>query len=71
MDGFAVNAEDTMGASPENPLLFEIKEDIPAGHMPQKIVGFAEAARIMTGAAIPRERTRWSPSKTRRWRKTA
>ena len=54
MDGFAVNAEDTMGASPENPLLFEIKEDIPAGHMPQKIVGFAEAARIMTGAAIPR-----------------
>jgi len=29
-------------------------EDIPAGHVPQKIVGFAEAARIMTGASIPR-----------------
>jgi len=54
MDGFAVNAEDTLGASPENPLLFEIKEDIPAGYMPRKIVGFAEASRIMTGAAIPR-----------------
>jgi molybdopterin molybdotransferase len=54
MDGFAVNSEDTLGASPENPLFFEIVEDIPAGHVPQKIVGFAEAARIMTGASIPR-----------------
>lgn len=54
MDGFAVNSEDTLGASPENPLFFEIVEDIPAGHIPQKIVGFAEVARIMTGASIPR-----------------
>ncbi|HQB31525.1 MAG TPA: molybdopterin molybdotransferase MoeA [Syntrophales bacterium] len=54
MDGFAVNAEDTLGAAAENPLFFDIVEDIPAGHVPQKIVGFAEAARIMTGASIPR-----------------
>lgn len=54
MDGFAVNSEDTLGATAENPLFFDIVEDIPAGHMPQKIVGFAEAARIMTGASIPR-----------------
>lgn len=54
MDGFAVNSEDTLGATAENPLFFEIVEDIPAGHVPQKIVGFAEASRIMTGASIPR-----------------
>ncbi|HPX11730.1 MAG TPA: molybdopterin molybdotransferase MoeA [Syntrophales bacterium] len=54
MDGFAVNSEDTLGAAAENPLFFDIVEDIPAGHVPQKIVGFAEAARIMTGASIPR-----------------
>lgn len=54
MDGFAVNSEDTLGAAAENPLFFDIVEDIPAGHVPQKIVGFAEASRIMTGASIPR-----------------
>jgi molybdopterin molybdotransferase len=53
MDGFGLTAEDTMGASRENPLFFEIIEDIPAGYMPRKIVGFAEAVRIMTGAPIP------------------
>jgi molybdopterin molybdotransferase len=53
MDGYALTAEDTMGASGENPLFFEIIEDIPAGYMPQKIVGFGEASRIMTGAPMP------------------
>jgi molybdopterin molybdotransferase len=53
MDGYALIAEDTMGATRENPLLFDIIEDVPAGNMPRKIVGFAEATRIMTGAPIP------------------
>jgi len=53
MDGYALTAEDTMGASEESPLFFEVIEDIPAGYLPQKIVGFAEASKIMTGALMP------------------
>jgi molybdopterin molybdotransferase len=53
MDGFGLVSEDTAGASKDNPLLFDIIEEIPAGSMPEKIVGFAEAVRIMTGAPIP------------------
>ncbi|MBE9546458.1 MAG: molybdopterin molybdotransferase MoeA, partial [Proteobacteria bacterium] len=53
MDGYALNSEDTMGASGETPIIFDVIEDIPAGYLPQKIVGFAETARIMTGAPIP------------------
>lgn len=53
MDGYALIAEDTLGATREHPLLFDIIEDVPAGNMPRKIVGFAEATRIMTGAPIP------------------
>ncbi len=52
MDGYGLTAEDTMGASRENPLLFDVIEDVPAGYTPMKIVGFAEAAKIMTGAPI-------------------
>ncbi len=54
MDGYGITAEDTMGASRENPLLFDVIEDVPAGYTPTKIVGFAEATRIMTGASVPR-----------------
>ena len=53
MDGYALIAEDTMGANIEHPLFFDIIEDVPAGNIPRKIVGFAEATRIMTGAPIP------------------
>lgn len=53
MDGFGLTSEDTAGASNDTPLLFDIIEDVPAGHMPEKIVGFAEAVRIMTGAPVP------------------
>ena len=53
MDGFGLVSEDTAGASRDTPLLFDIIDDIPAGYMSEKIVGFAEAVRIMTGAPIP------------------
>lgn len=53
MDGYAVASEDTIGASQDNPLFFDVIEDVPAGYMPQKTVGFAEATRIMTGAPVP------------------
>lgn len=53
MDGYALLAEDSRGASPERPVRFEVVEDIPAGAIPQKPIGPGQAARIMTGAPIP------------------
>jgi molybdopterin molybdotransferase len=53
MDGYALRAGDTRGASPEGPIRFEVIEEIPAGSIPQKRVGPGQAARIMTGAPIP------------------
>ncbi|MCX5851570.1 MAG: molybdopterin molybdotransferase MoeA [Deltaproteobacteria bacterium] len=54
MDGFAVKAADTKGAEKKNPVSLEVVEDIPAGRVPAKSVGSGQAARIMTGALIPR-----------------
>jgi molybdopterin molybdotransferase len=53
MDGYAVRFQDILSASPEHPAILSVVEDIPAGSIPQKRVGPAEAARIMTGAPIP------------------
>ncbi|MDA8126496.1 MAG: molybdopterin molybdotransferase MoeA [Deltaproteobacteria bacterium] len=53
MDGYALRAEDTVGASKEKPIRLEVIEDIPAGTIPTKIVGPGQAARIMTGAPLP------------------
>jgi molybdopterin molybdotransferase len=53
MDGYAVRAKDTRGVFPEQPVILDVVEDIPAGAIPSKKVGTREAARIMTGAPIP------------------
>lgn len=53
MDGYALRAEDTLGASEETPTILEVVEDIPAGSIPKKRIGPGQAARIMTGAPIP------------------
>jgi molybdopterin molybdotransferase len=53
MDGFAVRAQDTRGASPERPVVLEVIEDLPAGYMARYSVGSNQAIRIMTGAPIP------------------
>lgn len=53
MDGYAVRAEDIMGASREKPISLRIIEDLPAGKSSTKTVGPGETARIMTGAPIP------------------
>lgn len=53
MDGYALRAEDTRGASVESPVRLAVVENIPAGAVPRKRVGPGEAARIMTGAPIP------------------
>ncbi|MDO8786212.1 MAG: molybdopterin molybdotransferase MoeA, partial [Syntrophales bacterium] len=53
MDGYALRWEDTLGAARENPATLDVIEDIPAGHIPRKIVEPGTAARIMTGAPVP------------------
>ncbi len=52
-DGFAVRAEDTVGASGENRTPFKVVEEIGAGHVATKQIEQGEAYRIMTGAELP------------------
>ena len=54
MDGFAVRAEDAAGCTPEQPMTLEVIGDIPAGTFPDFTLQAGQAARIMTGAPLPR-----------------
>ncbi len=53
MDGFAVRAKDTFGASESAPALFELVGEIPMGKMPTLEIKKGQAARIWTGGALP------------------
>jgi len=53
MDGYAVRAADTEGATDEEPVTLEVVGDLPAGYAPGAPVGPGQAVRIMTGAPIP------------------
>jgi len=53
MDGFALRAEDTRGASESSPRLLAVVGEIAAGSMPTKEVRPGTAIRIMTGAPLP------------------
>ena len=53
MDGFAVRAADTQGASEKAPVHLEVVGTLPAGTAPDRAVGPGEAIRIMTGAPMP------------------
>lgn len=53
MDGYAVRAEDTKGASPQNPRPLRIIHEVPAGSISEKTIEPGGAIRIMTGAPIP------------------
>ena len=53
MDGFAVIAEDTFGASQSAPKDLKIIDAIGAGDFTEKTVGEGEAIVIATGAPIP------------------
>lgn len=54
LDGYAFRAEDTKGASRENPVTLQITEEIPAGKTPEFPVKKGFAAKILTGAPIPK-----------------
>jgi molybdopterin molybdotransferase len=53
MDGYAVRAADTAGATRDTPVRLRVVGDLPAGHAPTVAVGTGEAIRIMTGAPMP------------------
>jgi len=53
MDGFAVQAADTAGASPEQPVRLRIVYDLAAGYTTDVAVTPGTAIRIMTGAPVP------------------
>ena len=53
MDGFAVRAADTAGASENAPTTLRIVGELAAGRAPTIAVGAGEAVRIMTGAPVP------------------
>jgi molybdopterin molybdotransferase len=53
LDGFAVRAADTAGATVENPVRLAVAETISAGQVPGLEVKPGTASRIMTGAMMP------------------
>ncbi|WP_445486654.1 molybdopterin molybdotransferase MoeA [Niallia sp. 03133] len=54
-DGFALRSSDTVDASEQNPICFEIIDEIGAGQVCSKSIGKNQAVRIMTGAMLPEE----------------
>ena len=54
VDGFAVRAEDTFGASGSIPALLNLAPAIPMGVMPEFTLRAGEAAPIPTGGFLPR-----------------
>jgi len=53
MDGYAVRAEDTRGASADSPRFLSVAGTVPAGYVSEYRVEPGTAVRIMTGAPIP------------------
>ena len=54
MDGFAVIASDLADAAPASPRTLNVVADIPAGTNPDVTLTAGQAARIMTGAPMPK-----------------
>jgi len=54
MDGYAVQAASTFGASEGNPAYLEIRGSVAMGEIPDFSIGNGHAARISTGGMLPR-----------------
>jgi molybdopterin molybdotransferase len=52
-DGYAIRAEDTIGATLDNPVMFEVIATIGAGFTYHSPIKDFQAVRIMTGAEMP------------------
>ena len=53
MDGYAVNAASTFGASEANPAYLDVTGAIGMGELPNFAIGPGEAAKISTGGMLP------------------
>jgi molybdopterin molybdotransferase len=53
MDGYAVRAVDTKGASKDSPVELPVVGVIAAGQLPERTLEAGTAVRIMTGAPVP------------------
>lgn len=53
MDGFAVRAEDVVGAADDRPVTLPISASIPAGRFPEAPLAPGTAVQVMTGAPVP------------------
>jgi molybdopterin molybdotransferase len=53
MDGYALRAADTAGASTEHSVRLRLVGEVPAGTVYPGVVGPGEAVRILTGAPLP------------------
>ncbi len=53
MDGFAVKAEDTFGASEAFPMILTLAGEVPMGKMPPSVVQGGEAMQVSTGSVLP------------------
>ncbi len=54
MDGYAVRASSTFGASEANPAYLTVKGSVPMGATPDFSIGAGEAAGISTGGMLPK-----------------
>ena len=54
MDGYAVRAKDTYGASKLKAVSLEMREKIYAGSVPRKAIAKSECSEIATGAMLPK-----------------
>lgn len=53
MDGYAVRAQDTFGASVGAPQYLDIKGEVPMGVAPGRVIVGGETLRVPTGAMLP------------------
>ena len=53
MDSYAIIADEVAGATPDEPVLLPVAEDIPAGRTDELTLKPGTAHRIMTGAPVP------------------
>jgi molybdopterin molybdotransferase len=53
MDGWAVRAEETLGATRDRPARLRIVDTVYAGTLPSRALQPGEAARVFTGAPLP------------------
>ncbi len=72
VDGFALKAKDTYGASEKNPAILRVVGEIPMGQVSEVEVKEGEAVKVATGGMVPRgadavemvEYTEWIDSNT-------